>query len=118
MPLFRRDTRTSIVRPGAARALTLQALHASKRARRELLLVVPLLVGVIVLNSHRRAWFTSDLQMPARYGAAAVILLLGWRLARDMARSLMPWLHRRLDAATAGTVGFLMRLTLLMVTVM
>jgi small conductance mechanosensitive channel len=118
MPVFRRETRTPLVRPGAARALTLQALQASKRARRELLLVVPLLVGVIVLNAHRDDWFEKDLQMPLRYGAAGVILLLGWRLARDMVRSLMPWLHRRLDPATAGTFGFILRLALLMVTVL
>src|SRR3954451_20977103 len=113
MPLFKRDT---VLRPGAARALTLQALHRSKRARRELLIVVPLLVAVLVVNDRREAWFSDELQTPVKLAVGLVIALLGWRLARDLGRSLMPWLHRRLDTATAGTVGFLIRLALLLVT--
>jgi small-conductance mechanosensitive channel len=103
-------------RPGAARALTLQALHRSKRARRELLLVVPVLVAVLILNDRREEWFGDRLQTPVKIAVALMIGLLGWRLARDLGRSLMPWLHRRLDAATAGTVGFLIRLALLLAT--
>src|SRR5919107_235522 len=115
MALFRRN-KTRIVRPGAARALTLQALNASKAARRELLLIVPLLVGVVLINARRREWFDKDLQTPIKYAAALVILFLGWRIARDIGRFLLPWLHRRLDQATAGTASFIVRLTLLVVT--
>jgi small-conductance mechanosensitive channel len=101
--------------PGAARALTLQALHASKRARRELVVIVPLMVAVFVVNSNRRDWFDRDLQPAVRVGLALCIAGLGWRLARDFHRSAAPVLFRRMDPATAGTVGFLVRLVLMLV---
>ncbi len=37
-------------------------------------------------------------------------MILGWAIARDIGRGLGPPLFRRLDPATAGTVGFLIRL--------
>jgi small conductance mechanosensitive channel len=107
-----------IVHPRAARALTLQALHASKRARRELLLLVPAIVGVFVVNAHRTAWFTHDLQAPVRYLVALAVGLLGFRLARDLGRSLTPALFNRLEPANAGTAGFLIRLAFLILTVL
>src|SRR4051794_12206246 len=94
------------IRSGTARAMTLQALHASRRARRELLVVVPLLAAVLVANAPRREWFGKDLELEVRIIAALVILALGWRLARDFGRSMSPWLFRRMAPATAGTVGF------------
>ncbi len=39
------------------------------------------------------------------------LMILGWAIARDIGRGLGPPLFRRLDPATAGTVGFLIRLT-------
>jgi small conductance mechanosensitive channel len=39
-----------------------------------------------------------------------VLVILGWAIARDVGRGLGPPLFRRLDPATAGTVGFLIRL--------
>ena len=38
------------------------------------------------------------------------LVILGWAIARDIGRGLGPPLFRRLDPATAGTVGFLIRL--------
>jgi small conductance mechanosensitive channel len=38
------------------------------------------------------------------------LMILGWAIARDVGRSFGPALFRRLDPATAGTVGFLIRL--------
>jgi small-conductance mechanosensitive channel len=114
MPLLNRDNTPRI----AARALTLQALHASKAARRELLVVIPLLVGVLVVYSHRNAWFAPDLRQPVRFGVALAIGVLGFRLARDLGRSITPALFKRLDPATAGTAGFLIRLGFLIITVL
>jgi small-conductance mechanosensitive channel len=37
-------------------------------------------------------------------------MILGWAIARDVGRSFGPAMFRRLDPATAGTVGFLIRL--------
>jgi small-conductance mechanosensitive channel len=44
-----------------------------------------------------------------------VLVILGWAIARDIGRALGPPLFRRLDPATAGTVGFLIRLTTVVV---
>ena len=38
------------------------------------------------------------------------LMILGWAIARDIGRGLGPPLFRRLDPATAGTVGFVIRL--------
>jgi small-conductance mechanosensitive channel len=104
--------------PANARAITLQALHNSRRARRELLVILPLLVGALVVYANRRAWFGAAWDTPVRIAVAIVILGLGWRLARDLGRTLLPWLSRRVDAATAGTVGFMIRLGLLLLTLL
>jgi small-conductance mechanosensitive channel len=98
--------------------MTLQALQRSKAARRELLIIVPLLVGAIIVYDHRRDWFPADYRLAVKIGVAVVIALLGWRIARDIGRSVMPWLFRRIDPATAGTIGFLIRLAIMIATVL
>ena len=47
-----------------------------------------------------------------------VLLILGWAIARNFGRALGPALFRRLDPATAGPVGFLIRLSMLAVTLL
>jgi small-conductance mechanosensitive channel len=95
-----------------------------KRARLEALVLVPLFVGVVIFYDHR----VSILGAAGRHGAASkelepaletlvrvvivvALVILGWAIARDVGRGLGPPLFRRLDPATAGTVGFLIRLT-------
>ena len=39
-----------------------------------------------------------------------MLVLLGWGLARMLARAFAPALYRRLEPGTAGTIGFLLRL--------
>jgi small-conductance mechanosensitive channel len=46
-----------------------------------------------------------------------LLILLGWGLARSLGRGLGPPLYRRLDPGTAGTVGFLVRLLTIVLTV-
>ena len=48
-----------------------------------------------------------------RVAAAVALVVLGWALARDLGRWAEPWLFRRVDAGTAGTVSFLIRLSFL-----
>ena len=43
------------------------------------------------------------------------MVVLGWLLARDLGRFAAPALFRRMDPATAGTVGFLIRLVMIAV---
>lgn len=114
--LFIKRQQIQRVRPGGARALRASAAQAAKRARLELIAIVPLLVAVLVVNGHRDDWFPRDLQQPVRYGVGLGVLLLGWLLARDFGRSTVPWLFRRLDLATAGVIGFIIRLVLLVAT--
>lgn len=81
----------------------------AKRARGGVVVEFLLIAAVLVLFSQRKTLFPG-------YGEevriATVILLvgLGWALARSLAQGLAPALFRRLDPATAGTVGFMLRL--------
>ncbi len=88
--------------------------RAVRRARRELIVLVPLLIGVLVLYHYRvsllgrhteRTWDTW-----IQWGTVVALLLLGWAFARDIGRAAGPTFFRRMDPSTAGTVGFLIRL--------
>ncbi|MDX6664413.1 MAG: small conductance mechanosensitive channel [Solirubrobacteraceae bacterium] len=100
------ETRShSWVDAGLARQLSRRAL---RRARIQILLFTPLLVGVLLLYSHRKDFSGAD--TPIRVVTVIALLMLGWSLIRDLGRLLGPSLFRRMDPATAGTVGFLIRL--------
>jgi small-conductance mechanosensitive channel len=90
---------------GLARQLSGRAV---KRARLQLLFLVPVGIATYVVYKHREAWLGVD--TPARIAAAAILLAVGWQVARDFGRSVGPNLFRRMDPGTAGTVGFLLRL--------
>jgi small conductance mechanosensitive channel len=92
---------------------------AVRRARWEALLLVPLFVAVVVLYENRRsllgltasgkgqlAW----LETPLDFVTVIVLVMLGWAIARDVGRAFGPALFRRMDPASAGTVGFVIRL--------
>jgi small conductance mechanosensitive channel len=102
-----------------------------KRARLEALVLVPLFVAVVLFYDNR----VSLLGAAGRHGKAAkelepaletpvtvitviALVILGWAIARDVGRGLGPPLFRRLDPATAGTVGFLIRLLTIVVTLL
>lgn len=96
-----------------ARQLTWQTAQRAKRAKWELAVVVPLIVATVLAYLHREDLFGVD--TPVRLAAATVLVVLGWRLARDAGRWAVPSLFRRMDPATAGTIGFLIRLFFLAV---
>jgi small-conductance mechanosensitive channel len=93
-----------------------------KRARLEALVLVPLFAGVVILYDHRvgllgtpgrhghPATLEAGLEAPVRIVTVIALVILGWAIARDIGRGLGPPLFRRLDPATAGTVGFMIRL--------
>jgi len=102
-----------------------------KRARLEVLVLLPLFVGLVLLYDHRVAVFGHEvaqhrnakhelipahkeleqaLDTPITIVTVVFLVILGWAIARDIGRGLGPALFRRLDPATAGTVGFLIRL--------
>jgi small conductance mechanosensitive channel len=113
MPLVRNRPRFDAARAPAARArsITLHTLQRARRARRELLLIVPLTAATIVAYIFREEIFGVD--TPVRVAAAVVLVVLGWALARDLGRWVEPELFRRVDPGTAGTVGFLIHLSFL-----
>jgi small conductance mechanosensitive channel len=90
---------------GLARQLSARAV---KRARIQLLVLIPIGIATYILYKHRVELFGVD--TPARVVAAALLLAIGWQVARDIGRSVGPAMFRRMDPATAGTAGFLMRL--------
>ena len=85
--------------------------RAVKRARIELVVLLPLLASVLLIYGYRDRLFPQEWDAGVRVGAASAIVALGWKLARSAGRALRPWLFQRLEPATAGTVGFLIRLT-------
>ena len=108
MPRFNRPNVAS-----GARNLTLQTAKAARRAKWELFALIPLLLATIVAYEERERIFGVD--TPVRIAAALVMVALGWALARDLGRFTAPALFRRMDPATAGTTGFLIRFAFLVV---
>jgi small conductance mechanosensitive channel len=79
--------------------------------------LAPLLAGVLLVYGYRRQLFGPEWDTAVRAFTAIALIILGWQFARDIGRSLGPLLFRRLDQATAGTVGFLIRLVTMLVAV-
>lgn len=73
------------------------------------------MVGVLVAFHYRQDLFGVD--TPVRIGATLAMVVLGWAVVRDLGRWIMPALFRRMDVATAGTIGFLVRLVFLVAAV-
>src|SRR4051812_19300103 len=89
-----------------------------KRARLEVLVLLPLFVAIVTIYHERVGLFGREI--PARRGHPAhkylepaletpitivtvlLLMILGWAIARDVGRGLGPALFRRLDPATAG----------------
>jgi small-conductance mechanosensitive channel len=108
-----------------------------KRARLEALVLLPLFVGIVLLYDNRVSLLGTTvaatrahdsepavaahkvleqaLETPIRVVTVLALVILGWAIARDIGRGLGPPLFRRLDPATAGTVGFVIRLATVVV---
>src|ERR1700722_1099950 len=87
-----------------------------RRARREAIVLLPLLVGVLVTWGNHVAWLGKDSGPWARVVAVPAFAILGWAFARAIGRFAGPTFFRRMDPATAGTVGFLVRLVTIAIT--
>jgi small conductance mechanosensitive channel len=91
--------------------------RAVKRARLEAIVLAGLFVAVVVIYNNRKSLLGVDthgsapeVNTAAHILTVLVLVFLGWAIARDFGRALGPALFRRLDPATAGPVGFLIRL--------
>jgi small conductance mechanosensitive channel len=91
-----------------ARQVRERASRQARRARTQVLLLVPAIVALALAYTHRRALFGVD--VPVRVACVVAVVILGWSFAMNLGRALGPTLLRRLDPGTAGTVGFLIRL--------
>ena len=93
-----------------------------RRARREAGVLLPLLIAVLVAYHEAnvgRFGKLDHLEETAIQIATVILLLaLGWTIARDIGRAAAPTFFRRMDPATAGTVGFLMRLVTVGITLL
>ena len=83
-----------------------------RRARREAAVLIPLLIAAMVAYGMRSQLFGSHYRNNTwiHVGAALVLVALGWAIARDIGRAAGPTIFRRMDPSMAGTVGFLIRL--------
>ncbi|MBV8430209.1 MAG: mechanosensitive ion channel family protein [Solirubrobacterales bacterium] len=91
-----------------------------RRARGEVMAALPVLVAVLIVYSNRKSIFGAWAQGNdwIKWGTVVLLLLLGWTLARAFGRAAGPTIFRRMDPATAGTVGFLIRLLTMAVTLL
>ncbi|WP_445149540.1 mechanosensitive ion channel domain-containing protein [Baekduia sp. Peel2402] len=92
---------------GIARQLSREAV---KRARIQLLVLAPAVAAVLLVYHYRIELVGRQWDTVVRVITAIALVALGWQVARDVGRSFGPVLFRHLEAATAGTAGFLIRL--------
>jgi small conductance mechanosensitive channel len=92
--------------------------RAVRRARREAAVFALLLTGVIVVFSQRQHIFGRGADTPVRIVTVVAVAILGWGIARALGRAAAPTFFRRMDPSTAGTVGFLIRLATMGVTLL
>lgn len=81
----------------------------SKRQFVGLLLALLTIAGTLVVYAHRHE-IAPGYGRWVRYGTVVILIVVGTAAVHWLARGLSPRLYRRLDPATAGTVGFAIRL--------
>lgn len=94
-----------------------------RRARGAIVLLLPMLIAVLVVYAERKAIFSlpkgsSHVETAIQWGAVLLLLVIGWTLARMVGRAAGPTFFRRMDPGTAGTVGFVIRLVTIVITVL
>jgi len=99
---------------GIARQLSREAV---KRAWIQTIVLVPFAVGILLLYGHRHQLFPG-LGTQVQVVTVIALLVAGWGLARSAGRVLGRSLFKRMDPATAGTVGFIVRLVTMAITLM
>ena len=110
----RRSPAAAVAQLRAASATRLR--ERARAARRRAIVLLPLVVGVVFVNHYREKLFHLD--EPIRLVCAVALIGLSAWFARDFGRALMPVVTRRADPGTAGTIGFVVRLVLLLVAIL
>jgi small conductance mechanosensitive channel len=95
---------------------------AARRARGEIAIALALLVAVLVVYSNRYSIFGIAKDSTAdnwiKWATVVLLLLLGWTMASAIGKAVGPTFFRRMDPATAGTFGFIMRLLTIAITLL
>ncbi|MGN6275868.1 MAG: mechanosensitive ion channel domain-containing protein [Solirubrobacterales bacterium] len=81
----------------------------SKRQLGGLLVALLVLAGTLVVY-YQRQHIAPGYEEWIRYGTVVILVLVGSAATHWLAKGLSPRLYRRLDPATAGTAGFVIRL--------
>jgi small conductance mechanosensitive channel len=100
--------------------------QATASARRRIAVLLPLAIALIVVYDNYQTWFpvspkywkTSSWTTPITIAAVVALLVLGWSVAREIGRAVGPLFFKRMDPSTAGTVGFVVRLATVGVTIL
>jgi small conductance mechanosensitive channel len=98
--------------------------RAVRRAQRELLVLAPLLIAVLIVHAYKRDLFrypagkTPSYDTWVNLATVLALLALGWTIARDIGRAVGSAFLRRMDPGTAGTVGFVIRLATMGITLL
>src|SRR3954447_14186132 len=103
MPVFRRSDGRRSPAEAMAQLRAASATHLRERAaaaRRRALLLLPLVVGVLLVNHYRQSLF--HLHEPGRLACALALGGLGAWFARAAGRALGPGMSKRMDPGTAG----------------
>jgi small conductance mechanosensitive channel len=91
-----------------------------KRARRQIAVLVPALIAVLVLYSLRTTILGKHVEKDwdtfIQWATVIALLALGWAIAGAVGKAAGPVFFRRMDPSTAGTVGFLIRLATMALT--
>jgi small conductance mechanosensitive channel len=100
-------------------------------ARRRLAVLLPLAIALVVVYDNYQSWFpigtnpdghskwtTSSWVTPITIAAVLALLVVGWAVAREVGKAVGPTLFKRMDPSTAGTVGFVVRLATLGITIL
>jgi small conductance mechanosensitive channel len=81
----------------------------SRRQFGGLLLALLVIVGTLVVYGHRHQ-IAPGYEQWVRFGTVVILVVVGSAAVHWLVRGLSPRLYRRLDPATAGTTGFVVRL--------
>jgi small-conductance mechanosensitive channel len=98
-----------LFRPTVSPALRERARKARNRA----LVLAPMAAAVVLVNRYRMDLFHVD--EPVRFACVVALIALGAAFARDAGRAFEGWMLSRVDRGTAGTIGFVLRLALLII---
>jgi small conductance mechanosensitive channel len=101
---------------GQARQLSQQAVARARRARLEILLLIPVVAAVLYALDRRQELFGLDQEV--RIAAAVMLVVLAWSIARRIGQVLRPRLGSQFDRGTAGVVDWVVRLGSLALTIL